>query len=484
MGAVMLRSVPRAAVVFALMSGMFAAYGSCAAAGLSLIYEFPPTADGTARSGGAPSAGVTEDVLGALYGTTVDGGNYDTNGYGGGVVYKLTPPAKGKTAWTESVLHAFTGGADGIFPGSGNLIVSAGDIYGTTNGNASIGLCGAKQNISCDTIFKLAHPAAGKTNYTYSLLYRFAAPTKGFEPVGGLIMNKAGALIGAAKAGGNTNCQSSFTNEQGTKGCGAIYQLEPPAKGKTAWTYSVLHLFTGGADGGLPAASLLADPSGSGVLYGTASTGGSQNCSLGAANCGVVFKLTPPAGKATKWTETVLYSFTGQTDGAGPLAALVIDRAGNLYGTTSAAGDACQLFTGCGTAFELIKEKSGYRFKALHGFAGGTDGSIPLAALTLGKNGVLYGTTSRYGNANVECGSAIGCGTIYKLNPPTRDIPVWTETVLYRFNSGPDGGASSASLRLNAASGLLYGTASQGGNKKCLLASFTVGCGVVFSLHE
>jgi hypothetical protein len=479
-------AAPRAITV-ALILSILTASGSFAASNPTPIYQFPPTADNTARAGGAPSAGVTEDASGALYGTTVNGGSYETNGYGGGVVYKLKPPAKGHTEWTESVLHAFTGRADGIFPGNGNLVIDQGDIYGTTNGTATFGLCGAQENQSCDTIFRLAHPPAGKTDYTYSLLYRFASPTKGFEPAGGLIMNKSGSLFGAAKAGGNTNCQSSFTNQQGTRGCGAIYKLAPPARGKTAWTYSVLHLFTGGADGGLPAAALIADPDGSGALYGTASTGGGSNCSLGTRNCGVVFKLTPPAPKATKWTEKVLYSFTGQSDGAGPLAALVIDKSGNLYGTTSAAGDACQIFTGCGTAFELIappKGKTVYRFKALHGFAGDADGSIPLAALTLGKGGVLYGTTSRYGDTNVECGSAIGCGTIFRLNPPTKDIPVWTETVLYRFNSGADGGASSASLRLNAASGLLYGTAPQGGKTNCLLATFTVGCGVVFSLHE
>jgi uncharacterized repeat protein (TIGR03803 family) len=476
----------RITIATLLLSGLPSA--SFAASSPVPVYEFPPTANGLARLGGAPSAGVTEDAGGNLFGTTVDGGNYDTNGYGGGVVYKVMPPAKGHTVWTEQVLHAFTGYADGIFPGRGNLVVSSGEVYGTTNGNASFGICGVNRNLSCDTIFKLSHPPAGKTEYTYSLLYRFAAPTKGFEPVGGLVLEKSGAFIGAAKAGGsNTNCQSSFSNQEGTRGCGTIYELIPPAKGKTAWTYSVLHFFTGGADGGLPAAAMLPDPSGSGAFFGTASTGGGINCSLGTANCGVVFKLAPPVGKSTKWTETVLYSFTGQTDGAVPFGALIADNSGNLYGTTSAAGDACQVITGCGSAFELIapaKGKTAYRFKALHGFAGGADGSIPLAALTLGKGGELYGTTSRYGNTNVECGSAIGCGTIFKLNPPTKDIPVWTETVLYRFVSGRDGGASSASLHLSATSGLLYGTASQGGNTKCLLASFTVGCGVVFSLHQ
>jgi uncharacterized protein YceK len=164
-----------------------------------------------------------------------------------------------------------------------------------------------------------------------------------------------------------------------------------------------------------------------------------------------------------------------------------MDRFGNLYGTTSAAGGACQIITGCGTAFELIappKGKTGWRFKTLHAFAGGGDGSVPLAALTLGSAGTLYGTTSRQGDTNVGCGSAIGCGTIFRLTPPSKGIPNWTEAVLYRFNSGANGGNSSASLHRNPATGVLYGTASQGGNLNCQLATFTVGCGVVFSLKE
>ena len=97
---------------------------------------------------------------------------------------------------------------------------------------------------------------------------------------------------------------------------------------------------------------------------------------------------------------------------------------------------------------------------------------------------MLYGATSRQGNAKIQCGTAFGCGTIFKLTPPTKNIPTWTETVLYRFNSGANGGYSSASLWQNGATGVLFGTASQGGNPNCHLAAFTIGCGVVFSLTE
>jgi uncharacterized protein YceK len=164
-----------------------------------------------------------------------------------------------------------------------------------------------------------------------------------------------------------------------------------------------------------------------------------------------------------------------------------MDRSGNLYGTTSAAGGACQIVTGCGTAFELIapaKGKTAWRFRRLHAFAGGSDGSVPQAALTLGRAGVLYGTTSRQGDVRVQCGTAFGCGTIFKLTPPTKNVSTWKETVLYRFNSGAGGGNSSASLWQNRTTGTLFGTAAQGGDRNCQLATFTIGCGVVFSLKE
>src|SRR6185437_16433037 len=192
---------------------------SLAASNPTPLYKFPPAANGAALRGSGPTAGLTADDQGALYGTTTRGGNYKVNGFGGGVVFKLTPPAQGRPVWTETVLHAFTGFGDGIFPGNGNLVVASGDVYGTTNGSSSYILCGRNRNLSCDTIFKLTHPAAGKISWPYSLLHRFAKPAEGTNPAGGLIMGKTGALYGTANAGGNMGCQNSFTNLQRTKGC-------------------------------------------------------------------------------------------------------------------------------------------------------------------------------------------------------------------------------------------------------------------------
>jgi hypothetical protein len=472
-----------------IASATIAALASCpnlafAAASISRLYAFPaPNDNGEIPNGSLPTAGLAVDPAGsgALYGTTSRGGNYDVNGYGGGVVFKLTPPAKGQTAWTESVLYAFTGYNDGIFPAStANVLVEAGAVYGTTIGDAEFQgfYCGANQDISCDTVYKLTPPAAGHTKWTYTLLYRFEANSVGVEPQGGLIAGPGGSLYGSTAAGGKNGCQNSFTNAYATNGCGAIFKLSPPAKSGGSWTMTVLHAFTGGTDGGIPLGALLADPSGNGVLYGTASTGGSSACAVGAANCGVVFELTPPASGKTAWTETVLYSFKAGSDGFAPYGALAI-RAGVLYGTTNAGGNACQLAVGCGTVYSLTPPAKGHTawtFKTLHAFEGGADGSGSQAGLAIGSTGVLYGTTYQQGDsdANIQCGNAYGCGTAFSLTPPTAGHTLWTESVLYHFTGAADGGQLSGSLALSG--GTLYGTAALGGVTACQ-NQFPASCG-------
>jgi uncharacterized protein YceK len=451
------------------------------AAKVLAIYQFPaPNGNGEVAGGFLPLAGLTPatDGSGNLFGTTSRGGSYKTNGYGGGVTYALTPPATGQTAWTETVLHAFTGGTDGIFPGNGNLLLQAGNLFGTTAGQALLGNCG---RVSCDTIYELSPPASGKTAWTYTLLYRFAGGSDGYNPQGGLIAGPAGALYGTTAAGGNSGCQSSYTNSNGTTGCGTIFQLTPPTSG-TGWTKTVLHTFSGGTDGGLPLAALLADPTSSGVFYGTASTGGGGTCSFGAANCGVVFALTPPAQGKTAWTETVLYSFAGGADGLAPLGALIM-QGGVLYGTAISGGYGCNIY-GCGTVFSLTppaKGKTAWTFNALYAFKGGTDGGVPMAAVTAIKNGTLFGTTFQYGDTKIDCGRFIGCGTIFKLTPP-KSGTTWAETPLYTFTGATTGGQSTASLSMQGKR--LYGTTALGGRSQCPPTSAPTCGGVVFSLPQ
>jgi uncharacterized repeat protein (TIGR03803 family) len=216
-------------------------------------------------------------------------------------------------------------------------------------------------------------------------------------------------------------------------------------------TYEVLHAFTNSPDGGYPVSGLLRDTQGN--LYGTTSAGGNTSASCNNNYCGVVFKIDS-AGN-----ETALYSFNGQPDGANPLAGLVEDAAGNLYGTTCGGGA-----TGNGTIFKV--DSSG-KETVLYSFAGQPDGSCPGAGLVLDAAGNLYGTTTNGGVSNA--------GAIFKLDTTGK------ETVVYSFTGQADGKSPQDLLRDSA--GNLYGTANRGGVVNCTgPRGGTIGCGTIFKL--
>jgi len=393
-------------------------FAGAAAATESVLYSFTGGADGA-----FPRAGLIMDS-GALYGTTEFGGAGNR-----GTVFELTRPAAGGRHWTKTVLHSFTGGADGAHPMGTLLKDNAGALYGTTEvGGTGWG-----------TVFKLTPAAAGQTAWTESVLYRFTGGTDGKWPNAGLIA-KHGVLYGTTPNGG------------GTGRYGTVFKLRPPAAGQTAWTESVLHSFTGGADGRSPAASLIIDSSG--ALYGTTYLGGNRYWG------GTAFKLTPPAAGQTAWTETVLYSFGGGTDASDPHAGLIMDSSGVLYGTTFYGGSA-----NLGAAFKLTPPAAGqtaWTETVLHSFTGGTDGNYPKAGLIVDSSGVLYGTTP-------NGGGTANSGTVFKLTPPATGQTAWTETVLHRFTGSSDGGLpwgdallATAGLLANK-SGFLFGTTYDGG---------------------
>jgi uncharacterized repeat protein (TIGR03803 family) len=229
-------------------------------------------------------------------------------------------------------------------------------------------------------------------------------------------------------------------------------------------TTQVLYNFSGQPDGGNPWAGLIFDAAGS--LYGTTSTGGP-------GGGGTVFKLSPGAGG--KWTETTLYSFTGQNgdgDGYAPYGGLIFDSLGNLYGTTAGCSQ-----VNCGTVFELSPTQGGkWTETILHSF-NGQDGSVPLySALIFDAAGNLYGTTIYGGSSGTRC-DGHGCGTVFELSFSNG---TWSETVLYNFCSAQncaDGAFPAASLVFDA-NGNLYGTTSDGGARACDRG----GCGTVFEL--
>jgi uncharacterized repeat protein (TIGR03803 family) len=291
---------------------------------------------------------------------------------------------------------------------------------------------------------------------TETLLHSFGGGD-GAGPRAGLISDRRGALYGTTAFGG------AFKK-------GVVFKLTPPSRPGGPWTETVLYSFTGGSDGAFPKAGLLFDRAG--ALYGTTSQAG--NCPY-AGGCGTAFKLTPPAKSGGSWTETVVYSFKGGGDGAGPVAGLIMDRTGALYGTTEAGG------FGGGTVFKLTPpSRAGGAWSESVLFSGfnGSRGAYPVAGLTMDLSGALYGTTAEAGKTSCPIRGRTGCGTVFKLTLPTRAGGAWTHTVLYNFTGGGDGASPSAGL-IPGASGSLYGTAESGGDTSCHRSA---GCGTVFKL--
>jgi len=329
-----------------------------------------------------PMYGLIFDAAGNLYGTAFGGGDPscgDPNGCG--TVFQLTPAPGG--GWTETVLHSFKGyPTDGSYPYAGVIFDAAGNLYGTTGGGGTYGV---------GTVFELS-PAAGG-GWTETVLHSFNG-SDGHGPEAGLIFDAAGKLYGTTAWGGTgTDCLNT--------GCGTVFKLTPVAGG--GWTETVLHSFSN-TDGALPFAGLIFDAAGN--LYGTTQQGGSYGF-------GTVFELTPTAGGG--WTETVLFSFNGNwsgRDGGLPEAGLIFDAAGNLYGTTGAGGTYAY-----GTAFELTPTAGGgWTETVLHSFNNnGTDGESPLAGLIFDAAGNLYGTTG--GGGTYGLGMVFELTPIYPCVP-------------------------------------------------------------------
>lgn len=362
--------------------------------------------------------------------------------------------------YTETLLHSFTGLLDGGEPTGSLIFDQAGNIYGTTAfGGEDSGNIGCSDG-RCGVVFELSPNRRGGWNET--LLHLFSGGADGLQPRG-LVFDASGNLYGTTAAGGNaTDC--------GGIGCGVAYKLSPDGKG--GWTDTVLHTFTGGADGAYPNPGLVLDASGN--LYGTAAAGGKLSGVDCIGGCGVVFKLSL-AGDG--WKESVLHEFVGGNDGQQPTAPLIFDSAGNLYGTTYSGG-----IGGVGTAFRLSKNSNGtWRESILHAFTEGDDGGGVNAGLLMDSEGNLYGTTLFGGT---QTGSCPNCGVVFELSPTGSGL--WRETIVHYFAGLPicltgtcDGAASYAPLVLDT-SGNLWGTTEVGGRSTC--ARDTLDCGVVFEL--
>jgi len=357
----------------------------------SVLYNFKGAPDGS-----MPQGDLLRDGQGNLYGTTSSGGT------GNGIVFLLT-------ATGHELLRPFGSQPDGSSPKAGLVVDSTGNAYGTTYGGGSGG---------DGTVFRINRSGVE------TVLHSFSGPD-GAHPSAGLIRDRSGNLYGTTFYGGTATCS-----------CGTVFKVT------STGTESVLYSFTGAADGKFPQSGLVMDSAGN--LYGTASDGGIVNCDNGIHGCGVVFMVDPNGN------ENVLYSFTGNGDGGQPLAGLVRDSSGTLYGTTFSAGDLsrnCALNHGCGVVFAL--NTSGQE-TVLYTFTNGADGANPLADLVRDPSGNLYGTTKLGGQ---------GYGVVFKVDS------AGNESVLHTFTGGADGADPLAGVIRDSA-GNLYGTASFGGSSE------------------
>jgi uncharacterized repeat protein (TIGR03803 family) len=305
------------------------------------------------------------DASGNLYGVTLFGGE-PCPGFGTcGVVFKLD------TSGNLTILHNFTGGADGANPEASLVMDTEGNLYGTTlAGGASSG-CPNQTPPGCGIIFEIDKNGI-------ETIFGFDG-AGGNNPSAGLLLDSDGSLYGTATAGG------AFTSSvfDFACGCGTVFKVDN--KGKE----TVLHSFTGLIpDNGVPYAQLIEDQAG--ILYGT-----TEYHPPGSNIFGTVFKLNKKGGPVTE-----LFSFD-YGDGGYPLAGLTLDSAGNLYGTTSTAGP-----SGAGTVFELSPVG---QLTTLHSFNRKADGGFPQSVLVLDNAGNLYGTTPQGGSG--------GGGIVFKITP-------------------------------------------------------------------
>lgn len=343
---------------------------------VSVLYTFTGGTDG-----GSPYTTPVFDANGNLYGTAQIGGSSKA-----GVVYELSPTSGGQ--WQETVLYSFTGKAEGGYP-AGNLVFDkAGNLYGSNVGGGNITSLACQNTGGCGAIFELSPAANGK--WRFHLLHVFSGNKDGVGPAQ-LTFDAAGNLFGSAAG--------AWQGFELPSAPGLVFRLTPTTSGR--WKESPVYLFGGGADGGLPS-GVIFDKAGN--MYGTGADGGLiNNCQGGytAIGCGVVFKISHATGGG--WKETVLYAFTGGSDGSGPDAGVVFDK-GNLYGPT--------LFGGAykyGVIFELSPGSGGVWNETVAYAFNSTEGSLPDSTLVTDGAGNLYGTTI-YGGAN-------SAGVAFELTP-------------------------------------------------------------------
>ena len=418
------RVIVRVLALALFTAGMVAAPLTAKAQTFKVLYSFTGGADG-----GLPQGGLLLDAAGDLYGTTTEGGDGGCPGGTCGVVFEVSPSSGG---WTESVLHAFTGGSDGGDPFDTVIFDAEGNLYGTAYyGGAGYGV-----------VFELSPGSGG---WTETVLHAFQDNWQGNFPVAGLVFDKQGNLYSTLLGG--------------SRGTGLVYEL---VKGTGGWKEKVLSTFSP-SQGDNPQDAPILDAAGN--LYGTNSGGGEGACTGG---CGTVWKVLHGS-----WKVNVLYDFKGPGR-ADPRYSLVFDKAGNLYGTAGGG------IYGWGMIFKLTPVAKGkWKKTVLYSFKGGSDGWGPGGTPVFDKAGNIYGVTTLGGDLSCgRNGDGSGCGSVFKLTPGSGG---WTKSTLYTFTGGADGSYPSTGLIIDT-TGNIYGMTSAGGQGSCELEEGVYGCGVVFEV--
>lgn len=368
----------------------------------TVLHNFGGPGDGI-----GPIAPMVFDVQGNLYGTTLSGG---TGSYG--TVFMLAP--NGGT-WNESVLYSFSNSNQGGF---GQMAVDVrGNLYGEL---------GPEGTGNDGSVYELSPNGGG--SWTLQTLYVFTGYPDGAGPTGGVLLGNANEIFGVANGGGQRNV-------------GMVFDLDRLSA--THWTEFRLYSFLGSAQGQYPGGPLNLDTAGN--LYGV--SGG------GTGNSGMIFKLSPNH-RSFGWTESQLYSF--QYPHGTPNTGLVIDADGNIYGTGHEDGKYA-----VGSVYELSPNQDGtWTYTDLYDFTGTNgDGAFANGGLVMDAAGNLYGTTRQGGSYQGYYCSYSGCGIIFELSPVGNGQ--WTESIVHTFDNN-DGSLPSAGLTQDRA-GNLYGTASGGG---------------------
>jgi uncharacterized repeat protein (TIGR03803 family) len=363
------------------------------------------------RDGAQPYAGLSIDRGGKLYGTTHSG----NEGVNWGVVFQFR---RAGTGWIFAALQLFDGAL-----AARAIIGPDGSLYGTSPNNLDQYRSGYVFNLrpqlnACTTAI---------CNWNATVIYGFSGGADGGQPrYGDVVFDAQGHMYGTTSVGGN--------------GLGVVYKM---TQSGGVWSEQPIYAFSGTPDGATPFGGVVFDSMGN--MYGATTQGGANGL-------GAVYELSPNGGG---WSERVIYSFTGGTDGGYPTAGLYIDNVGNLFGSTSNGGSG-----GGGTVFELSPSGSSFNYTLLNSFTGGTQCG-PWGTLSADSNGNLFGTT--------VCDGATGHGNVYEL---ARSGGGFTYSSVHDFAAGNDGSRPYGNVTFDA-SGNMFGTASLGG---------THGSGVIWEL--